>query len=176
LRSARRRRQRGAAFVEAIIIISFFVLAFLALVFFRDLYLKKLLLGRVARASAIAYSMGGCTDNDPAGWAKADLGNGNNAGTGLANQQQPTRDPRPVTGSQEAQNIVSRLPGTGSDNSMLNPIGSVNLGGKVTTQSKAGGAAFKSDVTWSSHVTCGDKVRDGDFKEIVGVVTSQFKL
>lgn len=172
---ARRRRQgRGAVFVEAVIIISCFVLFLIGLLFFRDLFLKKLRLARVARASAIAYSMGGCTDNDPSAWAKADLGGGNNAGTGRNNQQQPTRESQPVTGSQEAQNIVRGLPGTGTDDSVLNPIGSVKLGGRVETRSRSG-PGFASDQSWSSHVTCGDKVRDGDFGEIVGVVTSNFK-
>ena len=174
-----RLHQRGAVFVEALIIISSFLLFLLGLMYFRTFYVAELGLLRTARASTIAYSMGGCTDNNPSAWARKDLAKTSNVTPKTTSTQQPTTQSRPVTGSAEAQGIVRDLPGTGSDSSVLNPIGSVTLADKVyatiTSQQTRRRSSFSQDVDVSSHVTCGDKVRDGDFGEIVGVVTRQFK-
>jgi hypothetical protein len=173
----RSRRERGAIFVEAIIVITSFTLLFLGLVFFRDFYRKEMFLARLARASTLAYSMGGCQDNDPASWAKADLGKSTNVKPGRTNDSQPT-DSRPVTGSDKAKDIVNSLPGTGSDNSILNPVGSVALSSQVSDQTRqglfSGTFGFTKPAHSTSFVSCGDKVRDGDFGEIVSVVTSRF--
>jgi len=178
-----RRRQRGAAFVEALIIVCSFVLFTIGLVFFFNLYTKKLRVARLARASAMAYAMGGCQANSPTDWVKVDLPSGSTSSPGQENNKQSTRESRGVQGGTEggdkAKSIVSSLPGTGDDNNILNPVGSVGMSMSVTTESKpsplAAGTGFTQVARSTSHVTCNDKVRDGDFNEIVGYVTDLFK-
>src|SRR5687768_8991176 len=63
---------RGAVFVEAIAVVSFFIIAFLGIVYFRDLYLEKLRVQRMARAAAMMYAMGACA-SDPNAAIAADL-------------------------------------------------------------------------------------------------------
>jgi hypothetical protein len=177
-----RARQRGVAFVEALIIICSFVLFTIGLVFFFNLYTKKLKIARAARASAMAYAMGGCEANNPLDWAKADLPNSTSTSPGTANNKQPTRESRGVpggtNGGEKAKSIVSSLPGTGDDGNILNPVGSVGMTVMVETQSKPGPLAtptgFKHSVSSTSYVTCNDKVRKGDFGEIVDYVTKLF--
>src|SRR5437763_62212 len=55
-----RRNQRGAAMVEAIVIISVFILFLLGTVYFKNLYQQKLHVLRLGRASTLAYSMAAC--------------------------------------------------------------------------------------------------------------------
>lgn len=168
--------------MEACIVVCSFVLFMLGLVFFFNLYTNKLKIARSARASAIAYAMGGCEANNPADWAKADLPSQSATTPGRSNDNQPTRDPRGVAGGtpggDKAKSIVSSLPGTGSDDSILNPVGSVGMSVTVSTQSKpnplAPGQGFSAAAASRSYATCNDKVRDGDFGEIVGYVTSMF--
>jgi hypothetical protein len=70
----RRQRERGAIFVEAIIVIATMTLVLLSMVFFENMYMKKLRVARLARATVIAYSMRGCPDGqDAAQWASVDL-------------------------------------------------------------------------------------------------------
>ncbi len=154
----------------------------IGLVFFYNLYNKKLKIARAARASAMAYAMGGCEANNPIEWAKSELPGGTATSPGKSNDKQTTRESRGVQGGTEggdkAKSIVSSLPGTGDDNNILNPVGTVGMSVSVKTESKPGPLAaatgFTRAVTSSSHATCNDKVRNGDFGEIVDYVTKLF--
>ncbi len=55
-----RRTQRGAAGVEAVVILPFFVLLFLGLFFLREAFLEKQRLQAKARTCAWLYSQNGC--------------------------------------------------------------------------------------------------------------------
>lgn len=167
--------------MEAIIIICSFVLFTIGLVFFFNLYTKKLQVARSARATAMAYAMGGCVSNNPVDWAKGDLPKNASTSPSTSNEQQPTTSKGVAggnPGADKAKGIVSSLPGTGTDDSILNPVGKVGMGMSVTTQSKpnplAAGTGFTRAISSNSYVTCNDKVRNGDFGEIVDYVTDMF--
>ncbi len=65
-----RRAKCGAVFVESIVVISMFTLCFLGVVYFRELYLGKMRVQRLARASAMAHAMGACKGDPGAGLEK----------------------------------------------------------------------------------------------------------
>ena len=50
-----RQRERGAIFVEAIIVVATMTLVLLSMVFFENMYIKKIRVARLARATVIAY-------------------------------------------------------------------------------------------------------------------------
>lgn len=170
-------RERGAVFVEALIVISFFILIFIGIVYFRTFYLTQIKVMRLARASSIAYTMGACTANDPAAWASSDI-KGSTQSTGQTKSTQPTSQSTAASSnSPEAQAIMSELPGAGNDNGMVNPIGNVGLSEVVRAGTKTtfgGRDWFQSTPRATSYVTCGDKVRNGSFDEVLSYVKDHF--
>jgi hypothetical protein len=175
----RRRHARGVIFVEAVIIITTMMLIFMAVIFFRQVYVQKVRTQSLARAAAIAYSMGGCENNDPTAWAGRDLG-GKTPSARSDDEQIPKDQSTPVTGegSEKAAGIMRSLPATGSDDSFLNPIARVGLATEATVTTRDGALGqrrgFEQSITARSHQSCGDVVRDGDYGEIVDVVTGFF--
>jgi len=194
----KRSGQRGAMFVEALIVISVFVLFFMAMVYFRDFYRKQIHVGRLARASAIAYSMGACEAKDPTAWVSRDLEAGTNHTANRTQAQSPktcrdtspecqarqTRQQSTQVGSgedeQDGQSIVSALPGAGNDDSMLNPIGHLGL----STEARSGnrpGKGFRGRASSTSYVSCGDKIASEDvgdkrmYGKLIDVATKPFK-
>jgi len=61
----RPRRRRGSVLVEAVAVISVFVLFFGGIVYFGKLYVEHLTVARLARATAMAHAVGACK-GDPA--------------------------------------------------------------------------------------------------------------
>lgn len=66
----RRARQRGAVFVEAIVVTSFFTVCFLGVIYFHQLYVKRQQTQRVARASALAFATTSCKGDPRVGLEK----------------------------------------------------------------------------------------------------------
>jgi hypothetical protein len=188
-----RSSQRGAVFVEAAIVIATFIIVFMGIVFFRDFYVKKIDVARLARASAIAYSMGACEAANPTDWAATDLGRGStstsqpvtNAQTSNTctysssacqtnNQHQQSTATPANSSSAQAQTIMNGLPGMGkSDDTMLNPIGEVGLSNQARSSPRRG---FVGTALSTSYVSCGDKVRTGSFENIWKVALDAFPL
>jgi hypothetical protein len=161
--------------VEAAIVIASFVLFFMAIVYFRKFYTKQIRVGRLARASTIAYSMGACEAKDPGEWARPDISpsttqaTANTAKTPVAKNGSTA----PGTNSNEASSILNQVPGAGSDDSFLNPIGHLGLSTEARSSDKPG-KGFKGTAASTSFVSCGDKVREGQYDELVDMVTSAF--
>jgi hypothetical protein len=180
-RSSSRRLQRGAIFVEAIIVVSTFILLFLGMVFFRDMYLKSLRVSRMARATVIAYSMKGCpTDRDPAEWAGDDLDP--KAGKSAPG---PTQTPVPKPNqlaipSKRAQRVMGELPGAGSNGSPMNPIADLGFSMEAhasTRKSKLGARkGFKRKMSSISFVSCGEGIKKDGFENVVNYALSKFNL
>jgi hypothetical protein len=59
----RKRGERGAVFVEALIVVSVFTILFLGVLFFRDLYMQQMRTQRLARAGALHNAMGACEES-----------------------------------------------------------------------------------------------------------------
>jgi hypothetical protein len=167
--------------VESLIVVSTFILLFLGMVFFRDLYSKSFKPARLARATVIAYSMAGCpSGKDPGTWAGTDLSP--KAGTyAPALTQTPVSAPnQPAIPSKRAQKVMGEIPGAGSNGSTINPIADLGFtlkAGATTTSGKLGARkGFVKAVGATSFVSCGEAVRDDDFKGIVGYALSKFNL
>ena len=172
-----RRARRGAIFVEAIIVISFFTVCFLGVLYFRELYLGKMHVQRLARASAMARAMSAC---------KAD------ASAGLEKDV-----PRPLREHQEdgpGPPFELKLPGSGPGVDLANKVlseleGSLGGGllGKITVVDLTTSASattrkdlasprqgFESEVSSQSFVFCMDPVSDDQFGEIIPHVEDVF--
>jgi hypothetical protein len=168
-------RERGAAMVEAAIVISMLVLGLAGLMFFRYFYAKELMAARLARASTLAYAMSGCDGQVPKDWIgtkdRVDL-----------NVSAPDADSQPATGKNVdkaatssdsgANGFLSGLGLTGDGRGVLNPITKTGVDGTVKIDGSSGSFApsktyFKGDVKARSYVTCGEKPKDGDIGTLV---------
>jgi hypothetical protein len=175
----RKRAQRGAIFVEAVVVISAFSLCLLAACYLRNLYVRELGVARLARAAVIAHSMAGCKGELPRDWLGKDIGNYE---LHEPNQDQQTahgKDSATASASTPANSraggVLQRAGGTSSDGKgMLNPITDTELDGqaRVSAETVSGRPApvFSGKVRSKSYVSCGDEVRDGDFDRILGVL------
>jgi Flp pilus assembly protein TadG len=79
----KRAARRGAAMVEAVVVISVFILFFLGMVYFRSMYQQKLRMMRLARAAAVGYALNGC-NGSPTQNITQDLGNGSDNSSGTS--------------------------------------------------------------------------------------------
>ena len=171
-----RARERGAAMVEAAIVISMLTLGLMGLMFFRSFYVKELTASRLARASILAYSMSGCDGQVPTDW----IGSKDRVDLAVS---APDADSQPATGKDQtnaattsdsgANGFLSGLGLTGDGRGVLNPMTKSSIDGKVTLNSKAGllsasKTIFKSDVHARSFVTCGEKPHEGNVSTLVG--------
>jgi hypothetical protein len=167
--------------VEALIVIASFIMFDLGLVFFRELYLKKIHSGTVARADALAFSMRGCaqdgsaTDRDPASWARQDLNPNTNSSNPPPSSGTQAFKQTPATSNSAATNIMGTLPG-GSPNGVLNPIVDFGLSVNAASTTKTGllsaRKGFKKTVTSTSHVNCTDVVKNDQFSEVFSKIRS----
>jgi hypothetical protein len=185
----RRIKQRGAVFVESLIVISVFTLAFIALVFLRDFYVKELAALRLARAAVLSYAMTACDesrDNDPATWiGERDRGNFQLGNPG--HERQNASDPntsRSVAGTdQQSSEILGDVGGTSSDGKgILNPITQADVSGSTRVQARQGEGltssrktVFEATARGRSFASCSDRVRDGDFKDLLHYVKGFWK-
>ena len=191
---AQRRNTRGAAMVEALIVVSILVLGFMGLVFFKQMYVGQLHAQRVARASIIAHGMGACEANYAPDWAGEDVGN-SAANQGLPSEEAAdgaaasqvsdgaasgpsTSTTPPNTGADSrAAPVVNGLEQTTPDgNGFLNKIAGNEFTSKVevnTNQGTARESRFRADVRSTAFVSCGDPViRETGFGDAFSRVAS----
>ena len=176
--------ERGAAMVEAAIVISLLTLGLMGLMFFRYYYVKELNAARLARASVLAYSMGGCDGQEPKDW----IGIKDRLDLTVSAPDAP--DSQPATGkdvdkaatssNSGANGFLDGLGLTGDGRGVLNPITKSHTEGKVAINSKPGVLApsktiFKSDVRASSYVTCGEKPKPGNIKTLLKDLMGKLK-
>jgi hypothetical protein len=182
-RSRRTSSKRGAALVEALIVISLLILGFMGTVFFRDFYVKTLVATRLARGSILVYSMTGCGDNNaPAQWiGRADLANLTAAQPNSA--QAPAAGPNTGANARstgKAGDVMGRIPGlSGDGGGILNPTATSDLTGRVRVLTSDGALSpqrtiFDSRVRARSFVSCGDPVRNGDFGDVLSYISGLF--
>ena len=148
----RRAKKRGAIFVESIIVISFFTLCFLGAMFFRDLYVKKARVQRLARASAMSYAENACT-GDPKAGLDQDM---------PPNQPPPSSDQGPPLGNKKTDDknaapAVNKFDST-SHGGPFDPVTGITVQttASATTQSSTGAPkqGFTSPVGSTSYVAC----------------------
>lgn len=178
-----RARERGAVFVEAIVVISALTLGVIALAYVRDLYVQQMAVARLTRAAVIAHSMAGCKTNQPREWLGRDLAGYTTQGTNEDRQSARGKDGSGAPGgtdSAKASNLVQRSGATSSDGKgLLNPITDAEFGGQAKATGREGGrgsrtqAVFSGKVRAKSFVSCGDEVKDGDFDRVMGVMKDE---
>lgn len=182
LRRRLRARKRGAILVEALIVISFMIMGFMGLIFFRAYYTKTLAATRLARGSILAYSMTGCGDsNHPSTWiGPSDLAS--LSATAPNGSEQPAQSGRPAaTATDEGGSVMERVPGLSGDGSgIMNPMSTSDLTGHVRVF-RSGGllgrdrTMFENGVRARSFVSCGDPIRDGDFSDVIDYIAGIFE-
>jgi hypothetical protein len=152
--------------VEAIFVISVFILFFLGMVYFYSLYHEHLRVQQLARAGAVAYAMDACQDSNPLQAIEQDLGasNGqrnttnNPATAGAVGQPNPPIGDKggadPVAGSMQSSGFVGVQ------------IAGITMNGKAAGTTTYGllspRVGFRSDVISTSYIVCGDPQKDGD--------------
>jgi Flp pilus assembly protein TadG len=174
IRSHIRRTQRGAIFVEAIIVISFFTLCFLGVLYFRELYVAKMQVQRLARASAMAHAMSACKADARAG-LEQDL------------PAPPTQTTAPGTGRSAEIEVPGGGKGARKANDAINALGrssaldrvtvvTLNTTASATTQKDplSPKQGFESEVSSESFVSCMDPVSDEQFGQILPHVLDVF--
>jgi len=171
--------ERGAIFIEAVVVISTLTLCLIALCYVRDLYVRQLGVSRLARAAVVAHSMAGCKGELPRDWLARDVGRYE-----LHNPNQDRKSARGrdsagagAPGNARSRSLLQRAGGTSSDGEgILNPITDTEVGGETSASGRAGTQTsrrqtmFTGKVRARSFVSCGDEVRDGDFDQILGVL------
>jgi hypothetical protein len=175
---------RGAMFVEAVIVISFMVVALTGLMFFKEYYGKQLRAMRLARAAAIAYSMGACKDNvnTPAAWTDKDKFKLNAAAAPKDVDQDPgMSNAMQQSGGSYGQQSAQQGGALDSGN-VLNKMVMTVFSGEAKIQEQRGPLAggtkdiFKGTVQSKSYVSCGDEVLTGStFDQMVGKIIGVFK-
>jgi hypothetical protein len=182
MRRRSRARTRGAIFVEAIIIISTFVLLFLSMVFFRNMYLRKIQVARLARATVMAFSMQGCPDGQRTDqWASVDLDPNAGRNTPPTSTTPTPVPPKGKTPSRRANDIMKEIPG-GSDGSQLNPIAELGFSMKASATTKtssnplAARRGYSKTMSSTSWVSCTEGIRGDSYADVMHYALDRFNL
>ena len=154
-----RRARRGAVLVESIVVISFFTLCFLGVVYFREVYVAKLQVQRLARASAMAHAMSACKADPKTGLEK-DL-------------PAPPVEGRTPLGSPDskASGKAAEALKQAQSGAPLAEIGEITLttsaSATTRTDQQAKEQGFRSNVGSTSFVTCMDPVSTDGVEEVL---------
>ncbi len=178
-RRDQRSRSRGAAMVEAIVVICTFTLFFVAMVYFESLYHEQLRVQQLARAAAVAYAMNACADGtDPLGAVQADL----RSATGTGARQPSTAATVPVTSNQPIGQGGDPLGGAMQQGGFAgDKVTNITVSGKASGTTQGPGAlsarwGFRQNVVSNSYMSCGDPQKDGDPGGLWSFVSNSFPL
>lgn len=163
--------------VEAIVVISVFILFFVGMVYFQSLYQKKLRVQELARAAAVAYAMGACSGGNPLAAVQQDLGGARDRGSG--NQSggagQVNTQNQATIGNQGNAPVGNALANQGL---IGDPMAAIGIQAKAAGTTKNGPTSprtgFRAKVASNSYVSCGDVQKDGDVRGVLGFVESAF--
>lgn len=169
-----RTAQRGAIFVEAIIVVVFFTLCFLGVVYFRELYVGKMHVQRLARSSAMAHAMNACSGDITPGLDK-DL----QKNAAAPSSAETRGDPRPPGDQKaEAHDALEAFDQT-KTGTPLDEVTAITVSTSANattknpdTQKEQG---FRSTVSASSFVTCSDPVSDEGIEQIFPRIGAVFE-
>ena len=146
-----RGRSRGAALVEALVAIPFFIAIFIGLVFFNKLYLEKLRTVADARQRAWTLAIANCKDGDKTGTETNPEPIGSESGSDLG---QDGKYADGFKGSDTASKGSSSI--------------TVTVNGKVTSNQRtdynqtSGYTEVTKNFTSKASVTCNEEPVDGD--------------
>ena len=168
-----RRYRRGAAMVEAVIVVSVFILFFLGLSFFRRMNEQKFKVAQLSRTAAVAYALSGCPKGgDALAQIKPDLGSATDNQSGQSTGSSTgigggSSDPTlPGSNKGSSQSPVGSL--MGNQGVAGDPIAGISLkaGAQAGTND---GTAFSGNKVFlhttvhaDSYMSCGEQRQDGD--------------
>lgn len=147
-RSRARRRARGAALVEAAVVIPFFIVIFIALVFFSRLYIEKMRTMSDAKQIAWTYAMNNCEGQPP---------------EIQKTEEDLPKDNQPSEGStgvdSENAKYANGFPGSDTVSKGSN-MATATIQGQVTTTDRSkigtGSSAITKQVSSKAWVTCNE--------------------
>jgi hypothetical protein len=176
-RGGRRIGCRGASMVEAVFMISIFIMFFIGQVYFRSLYENKLHVQRLGRAAAVAFAMNACQGNDPLAPVKPDLGSAQNNGTTGSTQGNSSgiqAQPTGSVGTGGGDPVGGAMQGSGFTG---DPIAVFNLQAAAagTAQQGLSTVGFQSTVHTTASMSCGDKQEGGNVSDAIQYVIGEFK-
>jgi hypothetical protein len=161
-------------FVEAIIVISFFTLCFLGVMYFRELYLGKMRVQRLARASAMGHAMNACK-SDPKAGIDTDLPK-----TPFAPPKQTPGTPFDIDkeGPNKGSDALAKM-GRSQGGTPLDVITEITISTTASATTASDPNAKKQgfvsqSVASASFVTCGDEVSDEQYGQIVDEIANLF--
>ena len=157
----RRRRSRGAAMVEAVVVIPFFIIIFASMIFVAKLYGEKQRTMRVAKEYSWTYAMSNCES----GGANAALESG-----GSPMGQMETEDPN--VNSDPLEQFNGSDPGMDKFNKDWGTA-SATVTGSVTASKAIGG--FTNDLSTTTKVQCNEKRQKGNLRGVFGFAWDLFK-
>ncbi|MBX3220292.1 MAG: hypothetical protein KF795_07205 [Labilithrix sp.] len=176
-RSVARAARRGAILVEAIIVITFFITCFVGVVYFRELYLQKLRVQRLARSATLAHAMGAC-EADPRGAIERDIGPRrfeSKTESGIPFDAIPTIPALP--NADKAPTALERARDTSGD-SGLDRITVIRLEGDATTTTREGPdgreGGYRSTPSSTSYVVCSDRTPDERYQGMAQRIAELF--
>jgi hypothetical protein len=175
-RRNRRAGSRGTAMLEAIIVISVFILFLVGMIYFRHLYEQQLAVMRLSRAAAVSYAMNGC-NGGPTDSIQKDLvgttivveSTGTPSGTTHIGSNPSTN---PKVGKSSGTPVSSALGHTGLDEDKI-------ANDTLSTTAAAGSpetAMFKATVKSTSYMTCGEQRKDGNAEDLLSDIAGLFGL
>jgi hypothetical protein len=166
--------RRGTAMLEAIIVISVFILFFVGMIYFRKLYQEQLTIMRLSRAAAVGYAMNGCNGTPTENISKDLLGTsivvdatGDPSGSTHVGS---TGGTNPKVGKKGGNPVGGALGGTGLDGDKI-------ASDTLSTTASAGSpesALFKATVRSTSFMTCGEPHKAGDASDMLTYVKDLF--
>lgn len=162
--------ERGAALVEAIIVVAVFIITFTGLVYFHDLYITKLKTSRLSRVATLHHAIDGCKGNVRAELAL--VGGNSSLPGGFLGNDVSYGQPVGSSLSSVAQSAVGGQAGVSS-----------SLGAKIVhitndghASGRGGGMFYASPTNTTSWVGCSDPVDEEQFGDIIPRVTSAIHL
>jgi len=171
----KRAKARGAIMVEAVVVITFCTMCFIALTYFRSLYVQKLQVQRLSRSSAMTHAMGACKA-DPRSGVRHDLG------TRRFNEKSASGIPFGAIpgggsdkGSAGLQKVREKNGDTGLDKvTTITIVGDASGFSKPSSTNGGPMNGFQSEVSSTSFVVCGDPTPDDRYEGMVDQILSFF--
>ena len=164
----RTKNSHGAVFIEALIVISVFIIFLLGILYFRELYLAKFRSQRLARAGALAHAMGACkTDVNAA--IKSELPKSHRPQQGTSGQDalvpKMPADQGESRATRTFEGISQNRGGT-----VLNRVDMVNISASASATTRPDPLGpekgFRGTVGSRSYVSCADEVTSDQYSAV----------
>jgi hypothetical protein len=162
--------------VETLVVIPVFILFFVGMMYFRQLYQHQLIVMRLARVAAVAYGMSGCngspTDNVAEDLAVHDVSVGDTGTIFGSTHIGSNGATNPKVGQHSGSPVANALADKGMDK---DGMASVTLSSKASARSPLT-TMLKSSVTSSAYMSCGEAHMQGDTTDAFKFVKDLFKF